>query len=230
MAVLPGRRTQGMVVPLNSRGRRDRRTRVDDRPSSTCLSRSEAQHFLESVLPELAKRAERFGATAEPECSVSAALAKMDRVTQMIKVRDYQVTIVVAAPKKRPFGVAKWWQAVEGVGLVHGDGDLFWLYNEDFTEETSESYELFCAEPYSVPGYFHEGDLQVSVAFPDVALHFRARDVKAPIPLLHRMAGIAQQLAQSLGATLLTNNGRSFRLDSAEAEAPHNQRLKRKAS
>jgi hypothetical protein len=36
--------------------------------------------------------------------------------------------------------------------------------------------------------------------------------------LLHRMAGIAEQLAQSLGATLVTSNGQPFRLDFAEAK------------
>jgi len=169
-------------------------------------------------MPELARRAKHFGATAEPECSISAALEKMDRVSQTLKVRDYQVTIVVAAPKKRPFRVAKWWQGFESVGLSVGDGDLFWLYNDNASEDSSEPYELFCAEPYSVPGYFHQGDLKGSVAFPDVALHFRARDFGEPVALLHRMAKIAEQLAHTLGATLFTKDGHPFRLDVAEGE------------
>ena len=189
-----------------------------DLPQLAYKSQDDAHQFLQGVLPQIAERAKRFGATAEPECSVSEALEKMDRVSQMLRVRDYQVTIVVAAPKKKPFRVAKWWQALESVGLTLGDGDLFWLYNENANEDSSEPYELFCAEPYSVPGYFHEGDLKGSVAFPDVALHFRARDFGEPIPLLRRMNGVAEQLAQTLGATLLSTTGQPFRLDGAESE------------
>src|SRR5262249_36906684 len=59
----------------------------------------EAQAFLEAVLPELETRAARFGGSAEAEGGVEDALAKMSRVREMLKVRDYQVTIVVAAPK-----------------------------------------------------------------------------------------------------------------------------------
>ena len=181
-------------------------------------SRNDARYFLETVLPKLTRRATQFGAVAEPECSVPAALDKMDRVSEMLKVRDYQVTIVVAAPWARPVHIAKWWQALESVGLSIGDGDLFWLYNDNTYEDHSEPSELFCAEPYSLPGYFHPGDIKGSVAFPDVALHFRARDFGQPVPLLHRMAKIAEQLAQALGATLLTSDGHPFRLDVAESE------------
>jgi hypothetical protein len=77
----------------------------------------EAQAFLETVLPELESRAARFGGSAEAEGSVEEALAKMGRVREMLKVRDYQVTIIVAAPKGSAYGVRDWWGALEGVGL-----------------------------------------------------------------------------------------------------------------
>lgn len=177
----------------------------------------EAQAFLETVLPELEARAAQLGGSAEAEGNVQAALAKMACVREMVKVRDYQVTIVVAAPKGGAYRVADWWQALEGVGLTYGDGNLFWLYNDAFTENGSEPYELFCAEPYSAPGYFHSGDLGGKVQFPDVALHFRARDVPEPVALLHRMATVAEQLATKLAALLLTEGGQPFQLSAAEA-------------
>jgi hypothetical protein len=180
--------------------------------------RRDAHEFLEEVLLELAARAERFGGSAEPECSVSAALAKMDAATAMLKVRDYEVRIVVAAPETQSYAIAEWWQALENVGLEHGDGDLFWLYNATFTEGSPEPRELFCAEPYSVPGYFHPGDLQGPVRFPDVALHFRARDFADPTAVLRYMAKIAKQLAKTLGAALLTHNGQPFDLAVADSE------------
>jgi hypothetical protein len=177
----------------------------------------EAQAYLEAVLPELEARAARFGGSAEPEGTVPDALAKMGRVREMLRVRDYQVTMVVAAPKGSGYGVAEWWQALEGVGLEYGDGNLFWLYNEAAAEDGSEPYELFCAEPYSRPGYFHPRDRGGKVRFPDVALHFRARDVPDPVALLRRMAQVAEQLATRLGAVLLTDGGRPFELAAAEA-------------
>jgi hypothetical protein len=185
----------------------------------------EARAFLEAVRLELEARASRFGGAAEAEGSVQDALSKMGRVREMLKVRDYQVTIVVAAPKGNDYGVTEWWQALEGVGLEYGDGDLFWLFNEAATEDGSEPYELFCAEPYSVPGYFHAGDRGGRVRFPDVALHFRAGDVPDPVALLYRMAQVAEQLAARLGAVLLTDGGEPF--DSAAAEARLAQALKR---
>lgn len=183
----------------------------------------EGQAYLEAVLPELEARAARFGGSADAEGSVQEALARMGRVREMLKVRDYQVTIVVAAPKGSAYGVTEWWRALEGVGLEYGDGNLFWLYNEAFTEDGSEPYELFCAEPYSQPGYFHAGDRGGKVRFPDVALHFRARDVPDPVALLHRMAGVGAQLAEQLGAALLTEEGQPF--DPAAAEASLRQAL-----
>jgi hypothetical protein len=76
---------------------------------------------------------------------------------------------------------------------------------------------LFCAEPYSRPGYFHAGDRGGKIQFPDVALHFRARDVPDPVALLRRMAQVAEKLAARLGAVLLTEDGRPFELAAAEA-------------
>lgn len=177
----------------------------------------EAKDFLETVLPELEARAARFGGSTEAETSVEEALAKMHGVRKKLKVRDYEVTIIVAAPEGSAYGVTDWWRALEGVGLEYGDGNLFWLYNEAFTEDSSEPYELFCAEPYSVSGYFHAGDHGGNVQLPDVAIHFRARDVADPVALLRRMAVVAENLAASLGAILLTDGGRPFELAAAEA-------------
>lgn len=177
----------------------------------------EARTFLEAVLPELEARAARFGGAAEAEGGVHDALAKMGRVREMLKARDYQVTIVVAAPKGSTYGVTEWWQELEGVGLEYGDGNLFWLYNEAATEDDPEPYELFCAEPYSVPGYFHASDRGGRVGFPDVALHFLARDVPDPVALLHRMAQVAESLAARLGAVLLTDRDQPFDIVAAEA-------------
>ena len=177
----------------------------------------EARAFLEGVLPELEARAAQFRGSAEAEGSIQDALAKMGCVREMLKVRDYQVTIVIAAPEGRAYGVTEWWQALEGGGLEYGDGNLFWLYNEAVAEDGSEPYELFCAEPFSVPGYFHAGDRGGRVRFPDVALHFRARDVPDAVALLLRMALVAEQLASRLGAVLLAEDGQSFDLAVAEA-------------
>src|SRR5262249_25623427 len=132
----------------------------------------EAQAYLEAVLPELEARAARFGGSARPESTVPEAIARMGRGSEMQQVRDYRVTVVVAAPRGQAYGVAKWWQALEGVGLAHGDGDLFLLHNEEADGDGCEPYELFCAEPHSRPGYFHAGDLKGRIRFPDVALHF----------------------------------------------------------
>jgi FtsZ-interacting cell division protein ZipA len=179
--------------------------------------RGDAQSYLEALLPELEARAARFGGTARPESSVPAALAKMDRVKAMLRVRDYEVRIVVAAPQGHAYRVAEWWRALEGVGLEYGDGNLFWLYSETDADDYSGPYELFCAEPYSQPGYFHVGDLGGHFRFPDVALHFRVRDIPDPTALLHRMTEVAKELAARLGAVLLTGSGRPFALDVAEA-------------
>jgi hypothetical protein len=176
-----------------------------------------ARAFLEAVLPELQARAARFGGSIEPEATVPEALARMGRVRQMLKVRDYQVTIVVAAPRGSDYGVREWWRALEGVGLAYGDGNLFWLYNDEATDGSGPC-ELFCAEPYSRPGYFHAGDLGGKVRFPDVALHFRARDIPNPVALLQRMAGVAGQLAARLGAVVLTERGQPFDPGAAEGD------------
>jgi hypothetical protein len=177
----------------------------------------EAQAYLEAVLPELETRAARFGGAAEAEGTVPEALAKMGRVREVLRIRDYQVTVVVGAPEGEGYGIAEWWRALEGAGLEYGDGNLFWLYNASFTEDGSEPYELFCAEPYSRPGYFHPHDRGGKVRFPDVALHFRARDVADPVALLRRMAQVAEQAAASLGAVLLTDGGQPFELAAVES-------------
>lgn len=177
----------------------------------------DARRFLEGVLPELEARAKRFGGVLVPELSIAEALAKMVEVRELVRIRDYEVTIVVA-PAGPGYRVAEWWRALEGAGLQWGDGDLFWLYNEAFTEDGAEPYELFCAEPHSAPGYFHPGDLESSVRFPDVGLHFRARRVSEPVELLRRMHRIAERVASSLGAVLRTDGGQPFELPAAEAE------------
>lgn len=177
--------------------------------------------FLEGVLPELETLAAGFGGTAKAEGTVPEALTKMGRVRNKLRIRDYQVTVVVAAPEGNAYKVAEWWRALEGVGLEYGDGNLFWLYSGSVDEDESEPYELFCAEPYSRPGYFHAGDRTGRVQFSDVALHFRARDVTDSVALLHRMAGVGVVLAERLGAVLLTDGGQPFDLAVAEARLRH---------
>jgi hypothetical protein len=181
----------------------------------------EARAFLDDVLQELETRAAGFGGVAKAEGTVPDALTKMGRVREMLRIRDYRVTVVVAAPEANSDGVAEWWRALEGAGLEYGDGNLFWLYNEAADEDESEPYELFCAEPYSRPGYFHAGDRADRVQFPDVALHFRARDVTDAVALLHRMADVGAALADQLGAVLLTERGQPFDLGAAEAHLRH---------
>jgi len=184
----------------------------------TYKGREAARAFLEGVLPELETRAARFGGAAVPETSIPDALTRMVAVQEMLRVRDYEVTIVVAAPDGPGYRVAEWWQALEAVGLKWGDGDLFWLYNGAFAEDEDQPYELFCAEPHSVLGYFHSGDLNGPVRFPDVALHFRAKDIPDAPALLRRMAEVASQVASRLGAVLRTSSGHPFELDASEAE------------
>lgn len=173
--------------------------------------REDALAFLEEVLIELEERAARIGATIEPECPLADALARIDEAMHLLRLRDYEVQIIVAAPANKSYRVSDWWKALQDVGLTHGDGDLFWMYDDDGTE-------LFCAEPFSVPGYFHPGDTQGSLTFPDVALHFRARDVADPNAILGQMAGTARQLARRLGAIVLTQDGDPFNLSSAAHE------------
>lgn len=178
----------------------------------------DARTFLEGVLPELETRAKQFGGIAVPEASVPEALARMSQVRDQLRIRNYQVVIVVAAPDGRGYRVAEWWQTLNDAGLEWGDLDLFWLYNEEYTEDSPQPYELFCAEPYSVPGYFHPGDMDASVRFPDVSLHFRVSDVPDPRELLHRMFEVAQRIAGNLDAVLRTDSGQPFQLSLAEAE------------
>ena len=173
----------------------------------------EAEAFLETALRELAERADRLGGTIEPEFSISDALAEMVRVREMLRIRDHEAIILVAAPRGQSYRVEEWWNGLQAVGLEIGDGDLFWLYNEAYDEQGSEPYEWFCAEPYSLPGYFHQGDFAGSVAFPDVALRFRIRDVPDAESLLRRMAVTAQELAERLGAGLYDVDGRPFDLE-----------------
>lgn len=165
-----------------------------------------AQDYLEEVIPELMGRAAKLGGSVQPASSIPDALAKMGRVQELLAIRDYEVRIVVTAPNEGTYDVAQWWQALEEVGLVYGDGDLFWLYNKS----NSEPYELFCAEPFSQSGYFHPADRGSNVRFSDVSLFFRAREAPDPIALLRRMAEVAEHLAARLGAVLLTENGQPF--------------------
>jgi FtsZ-interacting cell division protein ZipA len=107
--------------------------------------------------------------------------------------------------------VAEWWQACEKSGLTYGDGNLFWLLNESASEDNfDEPYEYFSVEPYSQRGYFHRGDLNSSMAFPDVALSFRVRDFKNPHNVLDKMIAVADLLADKLGANVLEPNGNAF--------------------
>ncbi len=177
----------------------------------------EARAFLQGVFAELAERAARFGGVAAPELDVERALVEMGRVREMLKVREHRVTVVVAAPPGSAYEVDAWWRALELVGLRHGDGDLFWRYDDADDEGEEGPRELFCAEPHSVRGYFHAGDRGRPTRFPDVALHFRARDVADPVALLRAMADVAQRLASRLGARLLDEEGRAFDLAGVEA-------------
>jgi hypothetical protein len=63
-----------------------------------CKPLNVVQAFLQGVLPELEERAARFGGSVEAEATVPEAIAKMRRVREMLRVRDYQATIIVAAP------------------------------------------------------------------------------------------------------------------------------------
>jgi hypothetical protein len=83
---------------------------------------------------------------------------------------------------------------------------------------TARGLTLFCAEPYSSPGYFHPGDIGTQVAFPDVALHFVVRRARHAAVVLRCMNDIALQMAGELGAVVLTTDGFPFNLKDAERE------------
>ena len=172
--------------------------------------RPEAEDFLHTVYSDLKDAAERIGGTAEPECDVDDALSKMDRVVELLAIRDVEMTILVRAPDGGAYTVAEWWQSCEKSGLTYGDGNLFWLLNEKASEDNDEPYEYFSVQPYSQPGYFHRSDLNSSIAFPDVALSFRVRDFNNPHDVLDKMIAIASLLADNLGATVAELNGSAF--------------------
>jgi hypothetical protein len=169
-----------------------------------------AEEFLDTVYFELEQAAAQIGGTAEPECSVQDALSKMDCVVKLQAIRDFTMTILVCAPEGNSYTVAEWWQACEQAGLQYGDGNLFWLLNDSASEDNDEPYEYFSVEPYSQPGYFHRGDLNSMVTFPDVALSFRVRDFKNPGGVLDKMSAIAEAIATDLGANLKSSNGIAF--------------------
>ncbi|MEM8532616.1 MAG: cell division protein ZipA C-terminal FtsZ-binding domain-containing protein [Chloroflexota bacterium] len=176
-------------------------------------SREQAIAFLKEVLPELSTVAAQFGATTEPECTIPAALEKMEHYLQRLKLENARAQIVVAAPEGQVYTVRQWWEALAGVGLELGDGDLFYRYNDLFSDdEEFQLDELFCAEPYSEAGYFHPGDLDGPVVFPDVALHFKIRDFSQPAVVLEEMAQVANQLVAQLNAQLLTVDRKPFNL------------------
>ena len=181
-------------------------------------SREQATAFLEGVLPELAAAATQFGATTEPECTVPTALEKMDRCLQRLRLENARAQIIVVAPAGKPYTVRQWWEALAGIGLELGDGDLFYRYNDLFSDDELQPDELFCAEPYSEAGYFHPGDLDGPVVFPDIALHFKIRDFLQPVVVLEEMMKVANQLAAHLNAQLLTVDRTPFKLTEAMNE------------
>jgi hypothetical protein len=183
-----------------------------------------AQKFLEEVLPVLSESAQKFEGITVPECDIIGALAKMDSVVRMLEIHDKNMTILVCAPEGKTYTVWEWWDACTTIGLQHGDGDLFWLMNDeeqDIDQETQDSiepYEYFSVEPYSQEGYFHIGDLKSSISFPDVALSFRIRDFRHPDLVLQKMADVAIALANYLHAQVLTTEGTSFEIEKAQID------------
>jgi hypothetical protein len=169
-----------------------------------------AERYLGEILFELKVAAAHLGASIEPESSIPAALEKMNQVIRELDILNHRVRIIVAAPDGQSYRVAQWVHALKGAGLQWGDGDLFWYYDR--------SRELFCAEPYSSPGYFHPGDIGTQVAFSDVALHFVVRRARQPAVVLRCMNDIALQIADELGAAVLTTDGFPFNLKDAERE------------
>ncbi|HEV3384922.1 MAG TPA: cell division protein ZipA C-terminal FtsZ-binding domain-containing protein [Gemmata sp.] len=188
----------------------------------TRRSREATERYLHTALTILARWASGFGASLEPESSIPQALEKIDRVRSFLTVRDYEVRLLIVVHEGGRNRVDDWWRAFEGVGLEYGDGNLFWMFDDSADKSESVSGELFCAEPYSVPGYFHRGNIGQEIRFPDVALHFRARGVKDPIAVLRRMTQIAEQVARQLDASLTTMKGRPFDLANAEQELSRN--------
>lgn len=184
-------------------------------------SRPEADDFLKNVYTELAEAAGHFGGTAEPECNVDDALSKMDRVVELIAVRDFEMTLLVGAPDGGEYTVAEWWQACDKSGLTYGDGNLFWLLNESSSEDNDEPYEYFSVEPFTQPGYFHRADLNSSVTFPDVALSFRVGDFDNPQDVLDKMVATARLLADNLGAIVLEPSGSVFDATATKQRLEH---------
>lgn len=182
-------------------------------------SREQATAFLEEILPELSTVAAQFGATTEPESTIPTALEKMEQCLQHLRLENARAQIIVAAPKGQTYTVRQWWEALSSNGLEWGDGDLFYYYNDLLSDEdVYQPDELFCAEPYSEEGYFHPGDLDGPVVFPDVALHFKIRDFPQPVVVLEAMAQVANQLSVQLNAQVLTVDGTHFNLPEAMHE------------
>lgn len=178
-------------------------------------SRRDAELYLVQVYEDLEDAAAQFGGVSRPECSVDEALQKMDRVRDLLAIRDARITIVVRAPEDEAYSVDQWWDACEQAGLQYGDGNLFWLPNNGELPLRGPD-ELFCVEPYTQSGYFHVGDRGSPLQFPDVAFSFRIRDFAEPEFVLERMAETAERLASLLGAELCSATGAPFHRGAAQ--------------
>jgi hypothetical protein len=96
------------------------------------------------------------------------------------------------------------------------------------SSRVSVSFVIMVASPsldqltHKIPDviYFHVGDLNGPVRFPDVALHFRARDVTDPRSVLHRMTEIVHRLAQRIGGSLRATGGETEQAVIIQTELP----------
>jgi FtsZ-interacting cell division protein ZipA len=122
--------------------------------------------------------------------------------------------IIIKPILKSGFSIKELVKVFKLVGLSYGDGNLFWMLPNELDQAYQGVDELFCAEPYSILGYFHTEDWNnEQFTFPDFSLHFMISHFKDPKRNLIKMLDIAKLLSEELDAHLLNVNYQTFELE-----------------
>jgi ZipA, C-terminal FtsZ-binding domain len=160
---------------------------------------------LEKYITELKKKLNAFPTKLEFDETIEQAASRGKQLAEL--KNEFDIEVIILLKSEKTFNGKLAWDALQSVGLVWGDGDLFhWNNEEDYGHD-----QHFSVWTTTEPGYFMPEDIKDGSMNPtDLGFSFSVPRSADPKNVFAVMFDAVKYCQKRLGGTILDKDGNPF--------------------